>query len=626
LAITTSPALQAQLAITEVMSSASTNLGPGTARADFWELTNFGTNVLDLTDYRFNDSGGIDGAEAAMFQGVSIHPGESIVFAQVTDVVCTNAAQFRAWWGDTNLPSGLQVHFYTKRGFASLGADAVQFWHVTAASTTLVDRVDLYVARNGFTFTYDPLIGVLDGVSVAGENGAFKAAETDDVGSPGFTVGPVPLVITQQPQSLTVDAGTPATFSVQATGLPRARPQWRFNGANLSGATASTWCIAAAQPTDAGTYTAELNNGVEVLVSAPAALEVNDRPAPPRIVVPPADLSVTPGQTAIFSVSVRGYPLPTFQWAFNGTNLLDATNSTFSIRDVNFDSAGTYSVRIENPLGSTNAAALLTVRPKPNLVITEMMGSHSTNTTVSGHADWWELTNFDTNAVNLRGYRFDDYPGVLEGAVVITNDVILQPGEAVVFFQDMTPEAFTSWWGEENLPEHVQFVRYVGNGFQSQYDSVTLWNATALEPEDIIARAEYVHLNPDFTPVRGISLTFWCDGWIEFGRPSVLGECGGIRAAESDDIGSPGYLTNHPPRTVAPRCLQIACDAQGAQLTWRTQAGKRYELQCRPDLAAADWIPLSQHSAGGTQLETEDATAAAASRRFYRLVVLPDPP
>ncbi|HXS68161.1 MAG TPA: hypothetical protein VN761_04920, partial [Candidatus Polarisedimenticolia bacterium] len=48
----------AQLAITETMSSESTNLGSGLVAAgpDYWELSNFGTNTIDLTGYLFNDS------------------------------------------------------------------------------------------------------------------------------------------------------------------------------------------------------------------------------------------------------------------------------------------------------------------------------------------------------------------------------------------------------------------------------------------------------------------------------------------------------------------------------------------------------------------------------------------
>src|SRR5688572_3094222 len=74
----------AQLAITEVMSSASSTLGTNAvgSHPDFWELTNFGTNVIDLTDYRFNDSGGFQGATGEIFAGRTIAPGESIIFFQ----------------------------------------------------------------------------------------------------------------------------------------------------------------------------------------------------------------------------------------------------------------------------------------------------------------------------------------------------------------------------------------------------------------------------------------------------------------------------------------------------------------------------------------------------------------
>ena len=477
--------LQAQLAITEVMSSASTNLGTMRvdSRADFWELTNFGTNAIDLTGHRFSDDAGFDGGVSTIFDGVTIQAGEFVIFAQINAPVCTNAAQFRAWWGETNLPPGLQIYFYSGHGFSSV-RDAVQLWRVTAASTTLVQRVELYEARRGLSFTYDLNSGVLNSLSTLGQQGAFKAVLAEDVGSPGFTAGPVPLAIQQPPQGLTVDAGMSATFGVRATGLPVPRFQWRRNGTDIPGANSNTFSLAAAQPADAGSYTVQITNGMQTLASAPAALLVNTVATPPSILTPPADVTVTPGQTAFFSVAVRGYPLPTFQWRFNGMNINGATNRTLAVVDASLSSVGTYSVLIQNPLGSTNASAILAVRPKPNLVITEMMGNHSTNTTISGHADWWELTNFDPNAVNLRGYRFDDAPGVLDGAQVITNDLFIQPGQSVLFIQDMTPEAFSNWWGEENLPTGAQFFRYVGNGIQSAFDVMLLWNATATDPND----------------------------------------------------------------------------------------------------------------------------------------------
>jgi len=144
----------APLAITEVMSSASTNLGPTrvVSRSDYWELTNFGTNTIELTEYRFSDSAGIEGAEREIFRDRRIGPSESIIFFQLAANVFTNAAQFHAWWGLGNLPADRQIYGYSGYGFSS-ASDAVQLWKVTATETNLVDRVELPAARRGVSFT-----------------------------------------------------------------------------------------------------------------------------------------------------------------------------------------------------------------------------------------------------------------------------------------------------------------------------------------------------------------------------------------------------------------------------------------------------------------------------------------
>src|SRR5437868_10447974 len=85
-------AARGQLAITETMSSESLNLGPAsvTPGPDFWELTNFGTNSIDLSGYLFNDSDATRGgdADATTLQGVTIGPGESIVLVQIGRASC----------------------------------------------------------------------------------------------------------------------------------------------------------------------------------------------------------------------------------------------------------------------------------------------------------------------------------------------------------------------------------------------------------------------------------------------------------------------------------------------------------------------------------------------------------
>ena len=96
-----------QLAITEMMSSTARTLGSLsiTNDSDFWELTNFGTNTINLAGYKFSDA---KSKKRPLVQGTTnvIHPSESIIF--VRNSVSTNESQFRTWWGSC-VGSNVQV-------------------------------------------------------------------------------------------------------------------------------------------------------------------------------------------------------------------------------------------------------------------------------------------------------------------------------------------------------------------------------------------------------------------------------------------------------------------------------------------------------------------------------------
>jgi hypothetical protein len=85
-------------------------------------------------------------------------------------------------------------------------------------------------------------------------------------------------MITQQPQSRTVNPGSNVTFSVVASAYPAPTYQWRFKGVNIPGASASTYTRSNAQPADAGSYTVVLNNAIGTTVSQAAVLTMNNRP------------------------------------------------------------------------------------------------------------------------------------------------------------------------------------------------------------------------------------------------------------------------------------------------------------------------------------------------------------
>ena len=81
------------------------------------------------------------------------------------------------------------------------------------------------------------------------------------------------------------------------------------------------------------------------------------------IVSPPASQTVTAGELATFAIGVGEFSPVVYQWAFNGANILGATESTYTISNVQYADAGTYAVSVTNSYGSTNAQAVLQVVP-----------------------------------------------------------------------------------------------------------------------------------------------------------------------------------------------------------------------------------------------------------------------
>ncbi|MGH7969373.1 MAG: immunoglobulin domain-containing protein, partial [Limisphaerales bacterium] len=119
-----------------------------------------------------------------------------------------------------------------------------------------------------------------------------------------FTVtGNSPPSITTQPQSQTVYAGNPATFTVVASGTAPLSYQWRFQAASISGATASSYTIPSVQTTDAGAYSVVVNNVAGTVTSANATLTVPLSSADLATgIVGPA--VVSPGGSATYTIAV----------------------------------------------------------------------------------------------------------------------------------------------------------------------------------------------------------------------------------------------------------------------------------------------------------------------------------
>jgi len=248
--------------------------------------------------------------------------------------------------------------------------------HVTLPDGTPLQDARLYVSSTRQTYsdsdgTYS-LVGLPAGtytVSASLENYSFVSSgftnpvsvgpsKTDNNFVASFSTS-VPPTITTQPLSQTVNPGANVTFSVAATGSQPLTYQWRFNQANISGATAASYTRSNVQATDAGNYSVAVTNAAGSVTSANALLTIN---TPPTITGQPQGQTIIAGANALFSVTATGTAPLSYQWRINGTNLAGATSGVYTRTNAQPVDAGSYSVVVANSRGSvTSAPAALTV-------------------------------------------------------------------------------------------------------------------------------------------------------------------------------------------------------------------------------------------------------------------------
>src|SRR5467141_1750836 len=224
--------------------------------------------------------------------------------------------------------------------------------------------------------------------TLASDNGAtFNVMVTNSAGSATsasatLTVnGSSAIAITRQPVSQSVTIGQSATFSVTATsGTLPLNYQWQKNGANIAGATLSTYMTPATAASDNGaTFDVIVTNSAGSVTSASATLTVNGSSAI-AITTQPVSQSVTIGQSATFSVTATSGTLPlNYQWQKNNANIAGATLSTYMTpATVASDNGATFDVIVTNSAGSiTSASATLTVSGSSAIAITTQPASQS---------------------------------------------------------------------------------------------------------------------------------------------------------------------------------------------------------------------------------------------------------
>lgn len=443
-------------------------------------------------------------------------------------------------------------------------------------------------------------------------------------------------VITNSPQSQSVDLGNDATFTVGATGVQPLAYQWYFTNSAIADATASSYTRTNVQPADAGNYFVVVTNTAGSATSAVATLTVN---AAPIITGQPTNQSVWAGQNATFAVTATGAGLLSYQWRFNGTSLAAATASAFTRTNAQLADAGNYTVVITNTLGAvTSAGAALTVTVQPGSVIAQWNfnsspadGSTTTGTAapsvgpgtatlVGGtHQAFANGSLTDPASTDNSGWNIDNFPtqGTANTNAGVQFNVSTAGRQSIVIR-----------WDQRVSNTGSKYVRllYTTNGTAFiAFPSTTVETAeSTFEPKtNILAGFAGVDNNPNFAfrIVAEFESTATGSGsasYVAAKSGSSYATTGTIRF---DMLTVSGAVIPPPTPAAAPQLGSPAFNANTQFVfTVTGTATSNYIVQATTNLSAGNWVSLRTNPAPFTFVDTN---ANGLPQRFYRGLVGP---
>lgn len=506
--------------------------------------------------------------------------------------------------------------------------------------------------------------------SAAGIKEIYVRSDSAENGIESFVIlSAVPgrPVITAQPQSQTVVAGNDATFSVAATSASPMTYDWRFNGASMAGETNTTLVRPAVRPADAGDYTVVVSNAVGSVTSAVAVLTVTC-PAP-FFVVQPSSQAAVAGHTV--TLCVGAVCADWYQWRFNGSPISGATNSCYSLVNIQPPNAGNYTVVVTNRQGVvTSAVAVITVSYE---LVTRVNGggvarkSPGQSTYLPGSTvlltalpmDAWVFTGWTGDAsgldyetqlvLNTNKYVTANFTSTIPDLIVdnLTRSATFTPTSAWLTNTDLSAYAHSYRYTRVN--SSGDYALYRPDLPRTGYYDVYLWypdvgeqaatNAVVAIYSGDGARTNLVEVDqtrsagfwrplvPDIVfPSR--KRAWWFaegkDGFVGLvdARPSLGGEKILARWLLADAV----KWVWSTQQGMQP-CLGACTLASNRMtLTWQAEADETYRVQYKTNLPDTAWTTLpGDVLARDTTATKTDTTLGNAKQRYYRVLLLTSP-
>lgn len=148
--------------------------------------------------------------------------------------------------------------------------------------------------------------------------------------------------------------------------------------------------------------------------------QLQPAPSAPVFITQPVSQVVSPGQAVTFTGLATGNPTPAYQWQFDGTNIDNETNASYSLQPTSIANIGLYNVLAFNPSG-TNASAtaslsFFNIQLFPGLILYGIAGTNysiQAGSSLGGVTNWTTVTNITLTLA--QPFVYIDYGSITNG-------------------------------------------------------------------------------------------------------------------------------------------------------------------------------------------------------------------
>ena len=106
---------------------------------------------------------------------------------------------------------------------------------------------------------------------------------------------------------------------------------------------------------------------------------------------------------------------------------------------------------------------------------------------MGGTADWWEVTNYGSSAVDITGWKVDDSSFTSGSSVALNGITSISAGESVAFLETTTLDSgtvatlissFRTFWGGSAASAQIGYYAGSGVSFGSGGDGIVMFSGT----------------------------------------------------------------------------------------------------------------------------------------------------